>query len=212
MLLAAFCAASAFAQNSTQSADPKEIDVDAMARAKDAQANPSSTPAPAAKTDAPASPPSTQPAPPAQTDAPASPPSTQPAPPTQADDAASGRPAPLAPPSNVDKERAATCTTLATHLLDAAQKADYATATRDFDERMHEGLPPDKFKQMWESLPPRFGVLQARGQSHAAMDQGYIAISIPLIFEKANLYAQIACGADDRIAGFYVKPLPAPGS
>ena len=30
---------------------------------------------------------------------------------------------------------------------------------------------------------------------------------IPLIFDKANLYAQVACGSDGRVAGFYIKPL-----
>ena len=33
---------------------------------------------------------------------------------------------------------------------------------------------------------------------------------VPLVFEKANLYAQVSCGSDGRIAGFYVKPLQLP--
>jgi hypothetical protein len=282
MLLAAFYAACAFAQDSTQpaSGEDEDIDINAMARAKDAPANPpdirsapaaktavpasppntqsvsaaktdvpaippNTQPVPAVRTDVPASPPNTQSVSAARTDVPAIPPNTQSVPAARTDvpaippntqsvsaartdtqtslpntqrapaaksDTASGHPAPLAQPSSADKERATTCTILATHLLDAVQKADYVTATRDFDDRMREALPPDRFKEIWESLPPRFGILQTRGQSHASMDQGYIAISTPLTFEKANLYAQIACGTDNHIAGFYVKPLPAPGS
>ena len=101
---------------------------------------------------------------------------------------------------------AAGCEARATSLLDAAQKRDYAGATRDFDAKMRSALPPPKFKQAWESLA-QFGSLQGRGQAHPMKGDGYIAITIPLIFDKANLYAQVACGSDGRVAGFYIKPL-----
>lgn len=119
------------------------------------------------------------------------------------------RPSPLAPPpapTDTEKSLAAACEARATSLLDAAQKGDYEGATRDFDAKMRTGLPPAKFGQAWESLA-QFGAFQARGQAHPMKGDGYIAITIPLIFDKANLYAQIACGSDGRVAGFYVKPL-----
>lgn len=109
-------------------------------------------------------------------------------------------------PSEGDKRHGATCERHAQNLLDAAQRGDYATATRDFDAHLRAALPASKLKQAWESLS-RFGVLQARGQMHPGMGQGYYVVSIPLIFEKANLYAQIACDGDDHIAGFHVNPL-----
>lgn len=118
------------------------------------------------------------------------------------------RPTPLAPPDAQAQSLQKACTARATALLDAAQKGDYAAATHDFDAQMRTALPPEKFKAAWESLA-RFGALQARGQSHASESQAYLAITIPLIFDKANLYAQVACGSDGRIAGFYIKPLPA---
>jgi hypothetical protein len=118
------------------------------------------------------------------------------------------RPSPLAPPapSDTDQRIAAGCESRAKSLLDAAQKGDYAGATRDFDAKMRTALPPPKFKQAWESLS-QFGSLQGRGQAHPMKGDGYIAITIPLIFDKANLYAQVACGSDGRVAGFYIKPL-----
>lgn len=124
-------------------------------------------------------------------------------------DAAMERPSPLAPPAaptDIDKSIAAGCESRATSLLDAAQKGDYAGATRDFDAKMRSALPPPKFKQAWESLA-QFGALQGRGQAHPMKGDGYIAITIPLIFDKKNLYAQVACGSDGRVAGFYIKPL-----
>lgn len=229
-------------ETAAQEATAQEIDVDAMARAKDGKpTEPLAEPvaAPAAK-DAPvaAEPAATKPPPapaeaatseaapasnhtttaaPAQAPAGSAATTAEPAadatPKTAAAPAADApmteQPSPLAPqpaPDVIEKSIAAGCEARAAALLDAAQKADYATATRDFDAKMRSALPAPKFQQAWESLA-QFGHLQARGQAHPMKGDGYIAITVPLIFDKANLYAQIACGSDGRIAGFYVKPL-----
>jgi hypothetical protein len=104
---------------------------------------------------------------------------------------------------------AASCQARATSLLDDAEKADFAGATSAFDAKMRTAMPPPKLKQAWDQLA-QFGKLVARGQSHLGSGEGYTIVMIPLIFEKANLVAQIACGTDGRIAGFYVKPVPTP--
>ncbi len=192
-------------------ATPDAIDVDAMARAKDAAASTG-----AASTDANANSSSTEvPATlkvevaPAAAEQASKAPTTEPAEKSAAD-TANGVPPMLAPtPSDDERRIAASCEARATSLLDAAQKGDYAGATRDFDAKMRAGLPVPKFKQAWESLA-QFGTLTARGQTHLAKNDGYIAVTVPLLFEKANLYAQVACGSDGRVAGFYIKPLEMP--
>jgi hypothetical protein len=211
----------------------ENIDVDALARAKDgkptdAAAKPADSVAPAEGSDSDgATPPEavaapTQPigATPAETPSASTEPRASEAPEAAsnaksatsaaaADGASMDRPTPLAPPaapSDIEKSIAAGCESRAASLLDAAQKGDYATATRDFDAKMRTALPPPKFKQAWESLA-QFGALQGRGQAHPMTGDGYIAITIPLIFDKKNLYAQVACGSDGRVAGFYIKPL-----
>ena len=226
-------------ETAAANAAPQDIDVDALARAKDGkpteplqQPEPAAAPAESTGTGAQAPAPAddaaekdaTAPAGSAETDAQAetakpqdadASASTQPTKPV--DEAAEPataappmeRPSPLAPPpapTAIDKSIAAACEARATSLLDAAQKGDYDGATHDFDAKMRTALPPAKFRQAWESLA-QFGALQARGQAHPMMGDGYIAITIPLIFEKKNLYAQVACGSDGRVAGFYVKPL-----
>ena len=188
----------------------ENIDVDALARAKDVDAKKTGTRAEDTssatsdqQTAAPAA--ANEPSPSTPSEA-----SSGQATPTNAADPSSVPLSPQAQQSEAPNTRlAAACEARATALLDAAQKADYEMAIRDFDAKMRTALPAAKFRQAWESLA-RFGALQARGQSHRAMDQGYVAVTIPLIFEKANLYAQIACGSDGRIAGFYVKPLQTP--
>jgi hypothetical protein len=114
-----------------------------------------------------------------------------------------------APPDAAERSIAAGCESRAAGLLDDAQKADYGNATRDFDAKMRSELPVPRFQQQWESLA-QFGKLVARGQSHLGRGEGYTIVVIPLIFEKANLVAQIACGSDGRIAGFHVTQAPKP--
>lgn len=194
---------------------PETLDVDAMARAKDeAAAAPSD-----ADTPPPAEPPSE--APPAATPPPEPAPAEAPpvgAPPATGTPAA--EPAPDASASDTkapaesqaDKEArslAASCVARSTNLLDDAAKSDFGGATRDFDAKMRTDMPPAKLKQQWDSMA-QFGKLVARGQSHVSSGQGYLIVMIPLIFEKTNLVAQIACGSDGRIAGFHVTQAPKP--
>ena len=206
----------------TQQQAPESLDVDAMARAKDESA---ATPADA-DTPPPAEPPAETPPPatPAPEATPveaATPPSETP-PPVEAPPAAVETPPPAEPattkpaaeaaesPAEAEQRSvAASCVARATSLLDDAQKSDFAGATRDFDAKMRTDMPPAKLKQQWDSTA-QFGKLVARGQSHLGTGQGYLIVMIPLIFEKTNLVAQIACGSDGRIAGFHVTPAPKP--
>ena len=104
---------------------------------------------------------------------------------------------------------ASSCQARATNLLDEAEKAHWGEATSAFDAKMRSALPAPKFKEAWESLA-QFGKLTARGQSHLGKGEGYTIVIVPLIFEKANLLAQVACGSDGRIAGFHVTPAEKP--
>lgn len=202
-------------------APPQELDLDAMARAKDVDAQ--KTPPQDAATEEPST---TEPAATATTGAA----DTEPAPTAATADAdakktesaaepaaAANKPdehaaqdaVALTPPIDAKEKRLATsCESRSTTLLDAAQKGDFDAASKDFDAKMRSALPPAKFKETWESLA-QFGALQARGQAHPAKGEGYFIVMTPLIFEKATLVAQVACGSDARIAGFYVKPLSA---
>jgi len=227
---------------------PDSIDVDAIARAKDASgAQPADADAPfdastaAAPSEVPAAAPSEAPI----TEAPAPPPvespaaTSEPAPNTEAPSAMSTAPTEIAapaetaapamqaesvetpaksaPPDNLEappaesaeRSIAAGCAARAASLLDDAAKADYGNATRYFNAKMRTDMPAPKFKQQWESLA-QFGKLVARGQSHLGTGEGYTLVMIPLIFEKTNLVAQIACGSDGRIAGFHVTQAPKP--
>ena len=98
-------------------------------------------------------------------------------------------------------------------LLAALDKGDYQGAEMDFDDTMKAGLTPDKLQQAWQSLPAKFGQPVSRGTPHNSMSNGYVVITMPMTYRNGNLAAQVACGADGKIAGFHVMtvPLPAPG-
>lgn len=209
LLIGATCANAAPPKKPAPAATPTstspaatDVDVDALARAKDVEANAAMNAQDTSGTSAATAAKEPEPAPPSDASADQAAPAVT---------APSSLPmSPQAPASDAPEGRlAAACEARATALLDAAQKGDYAAATRDFDAKMRSALPVAKFKQAWESLA-QFGALQARGQSHPATGEGYLVVTIPLIFEKANLYAQTACGSDGRIAGFFVKPLEVP--
>ncbi len=186
-------------------ADPastaQDIDVDALARAKDVNANgAAAAPESAAATGQ--NEPAAAPAEPVAEQAAASPAAA-------AAPAAANVPALTAPAVDPQEKRQANgCESRSNALLDAAQKGDFATATKDFDAKMRGALPAAKFKDTWASLA-QFGNLQARGQPHPGKGEGYFVVMTPLIFDKGNLVAQVACGSDGLIAGFYVKPLSA---
>ena len=232
---------------------PDSIDVDAIARAKDANgAQPADADAPvdaststAAPSDVPAAAPSeartTEAPAPSSVESPAA--ASEPVPNTEAPSASGAAPAEIAAPAesatpamqaesvetpaksassdsleappkptpaeSAERSIAAGCAARAASLLDDAAKADYGSATRDFNAKMRTDMPAPKFKQQWESLA-QFGKLVARGQSHLGTGEGYTLVMIPLIFEKTNLVAQIACGSDGRIAGFHVTQAPKP--
>ena len=98
-------------------------------------------------------------------------------------------------------------------LLAALDKGDYQGAEMDFDDTMKAGLTPDKLQQAWQSLPARFGQPVSRGTPHNSISDGYVVITVPMTYQNGNLAAQIACGADGKIAGFHAMtlPVPAPG-
>lgn len=199
---------------------PESIDVDALARSKDETGSaPADAEAPPTKaSEAPLGEPATAAeappvdAPPADAAAVDAAPTEMP-PSAQAPVTDAPAPAPSADEKKTDASEkisiAASCQARATSLLDDAEKNDFQGATSAFDAKMRTALPAPKFKQAWDELA-QFGKLVARGQSHLSAGEGYTVIMIPLIFEKANLVAQIACGTDGRIAGFYVKPAPMP--
>lgn len=99
---------------------------------------------------------------------------------------------------------------IAQQALDLMDAGDYTHVEALFAPRMAEAVPADKLKTVWESLPVQMGKATGRGEATATMQGDNAVVQVPLHFEKAELVAKFAIGADGKIAGFLVQPVQAP--
>lgn len=98
------------------------------------------------------------------------------------------------------------CTTAANALIDNLDKGDYKAATTDFDATMQANLGTSKLGEVWKNIGTQAGKLEDRGVAQNAIYQGHSIITLPLHFQKMDLNAQVACDADGKIAGFFLRP------
>lgn len=103
---------------------------------------------------------------------------------------------------------AADCTARAGAILAALDAGDWETARADFDERMRDGLGAEQLRQVWTALPAQVGPRLAQGAARVSST----GVVIPLQHEKAWLELQIACAADGRVQGLFVRPGQAPAA
>jgi hypothetical protein len=106
--------------------------------------------------------------------------------------------------------RIETCTATTNALIDHLEKGDFTAATANFDANMKANLDADKLGQFWNQVASRVGTLQGRGAPQNMMYEGHAVITLPLHFEKGDANAQVACDADGKVAGFYLRPTSAP--
>lgn len=104
------------------------------------------------------------------------------------------------------------CTAAANTLIDNLEKPDYKAATAGFDATMQANLAADKLGEVWQSVGKQAGKLEGRGAAQNVMYEGHAIVTLPLHFEKAGISAQVACNADGKIAGFFLRPAAAPAS
>jgi hypothetical protein len=109
-----------------------------------------------------------------------------------------------------DATRIEACIGAAGTMIDDLDKGNYKAATSDFDATMQTGLGAAKLGSVWQQVGRQLGKLQARGEPQNVMYQGRVVITQPLHFEKGDVNAQVACDADGKIAGFFLRPAAAP--
>jgi hypothetical protein len=98
------------------------------------------------------------------------------------------------------------CRAVSTRLLDHLDKGDYIGATADFDGAMKAGLSTDRLAGIWQAMPIKFGAQGMREPERVSQMDGHTVVVTPLHYGKILIDAQVACNADGRIGGFYIKP------
>lgn len=118
--------------------------------------------------------------------------------------------------AHADAERIEACTQASHAFLDQLAKGDFKSATANFDATLAAGLDTGKLAGVWQAIGAKYGMLESRGAPQTVMFDNMPVVMTPLQFAKGELAAQIACGADGKIAGFHLKPVsvatPAPAS
>lgn len=105
-----------------------------------------------------------------------------------------------------DAARIEACTHVAGALIDNLEKGNYKEAVAGFDATMQANLGADKLGEVWQGLGKQVGKLTGRGAPQNVMYQGLAIVTLPLRFEKSAINAQVACDADGKVAGFYLRP------
>lgn len=108
--------------------------------------------------------------------------------------------------------RIETCTATTNTLIDHLEKGHFKAATSSFDATMRANLDADKLAQFWKQVAGQVGTLQGRGTTQNMMYEGHAVITLPLHFEKGDANAQVACGADGKVAGFHLRPASTPAN
>lgn len=100
----------------------------------------------------------------------------------------------------------ANCQVTSTKMLDHLDQGDYAGATADFNGRMKAALGADRLAKIWPALAQQFGARGVREQPRLNQSGGYNVVITPVHYGQTLVDAQVACDADGRVAGFYIKP------
>ena len=98
------------------------------------------------------------------------------------------------------------CPAASTRLLDHLDKGDYAGATADFDDHMKASLTSDALAKLWQTMPKQLGAPGARDPAQVTAIPNYAVVVTTLHYSQGMIDAQVACDADGKIGGFYIRP------
>jgi Protein of unknown function (DUF3887) len=98
------------------------------------------------------------------------------------------------------------CQAATTRLLDHLDKGDYAGATADFNDKMKAAEPADKLSALWQSMPLQLGAPGVREPAQVSAVPNYVVVVTALHYGQGMIDAQVACDADGKIGGFYIRP------
>lgn len=107
-------------------------------------------------------------------------------------------PAAGAEPPNLEERARALVTALA--------KDDFNAASKDFDDTMKKGLPPDKLGDAWKGTVKLVGAFKKQGAATAEKPDKYDVVWVACEFEKATWYTKVVFDDKGRITGLLFTP------
>jgi len=90
--------------------------------------------------------------------------------------------------------------------VDRMAKGEFSAAVKDFDATMNSVVPPDKLKQIWESLVAEVGPLKAQLSTRTERVGEYDCVFVTCQFEKTKLDVKVVFNRSQQIAGMFFVP------
>ncbi|MBW7865171.1 MAG: DUF3887 domain-containing protein [Candidatus Hydrogenedentes bacterium] len=112
-------------------------------------------------------------------------------------------------PSTMAPDAEAASVALATELVSALSRGDFAAATAHFDGTMKAAMGPEKFRQVWADLGGELGAFKGQTGTKTGKKMGIDVVYVNCEFERGKVAFQVAFNNDRQISGLYVVP-PAP--
>ncbi|MBN1271623.1 MAG: alpha/beta fold hydrolase [Candidatus Aminicenantes bacterium] len=99
---------------------------------------------------------------------------------------------------------------MAKSFVKALEKEDYEAAVKNFDETMQKAAPPEKMKQVWETVLRQVGKLKRQTGIRTESIPKYNIVYITCEFEKAALDIKVVFNKNKQIAGQFFTQSPSP--
>jgi len=97
-------------------------------------------------------------------------------------------------------------TSTAERFVDLLSKGEFSRAAGNFDDVMREALPPEKLKEVWESLIAQTGPFKGRIGARSEKAGKYDIVFVTCRFEKATLDVKVVFNRERQITGLWFVP------
>ena len=90
------------------------------------------------------------------------------------------------------------------------EKGDYKASVKNFDETMTKLVPPEKMKQVWETVIKQVGKLKQQKGVRTESVPNYDIVYVTCEFERATFDVKVVFNKNKQIAGQFFTPTPVP--
>lgn len=91
-------------------------------------------------------------------------------------------------------------------------EGDTKSVSQSFDPTMAQAMPPEKLKELWETLQAQAGPFKSFGPSSHEHQAGFDAVFVETNFRDKSFRLKVVFDQKARISGLWVEPVVAPSA
>ena len=95
---------------------------------------------------------------------------------------------------------------VAEQFVEFMNNQDFTSPFKLFDETMKKTLPPDKLKEVWDSLVEKIGRLKFKGMDRIQKIDEYDAVFVKCRFERGEIDTKVVFDRNKKISGLFFLP------